>query len=77
MLRSTNSGISALIDEKGRVRERSPLFVPYVLSGDVVPMKGMTPYLRFGNRLVVALALAALGAAALIARRQRPISVLP
>ncbi len=66
MLRSTNSGVSALIDDKGRVRARSPLFERYVLSGEVVPMQGMTPYLRAGNTLVVALALAALAAGLLI-----------
>jgi len=66
MLRSTNSGISALIDAKGRVRARSPLFERFVLSGDVAPMRGMTPYLRVGNALVVALALLALAAGLLI-----------
>lgn len=53
MLRSTNTGISALIDQKGRVIGFSPAFQTHVLTGDVLPMQGVTPYVRLGNWAVI------------------------
>jgi apolipoprotein N-acyltransferase len=53
MLRSTNTGISALIDPKGKIQGFSPAFQTHVLSGDVVPMQGATPYVRVGNWAVI------------------------
>lgn len=49
MLRAANTGPSAIIDHHGNVVRRSLQFVPYVLTGDVQPMVGATPYARFGN----------------------------
>ena len=56
LLRATNTGISAIIDERGVVRRRSPQFVQAVLSDDVVPLRGMTPFARWGNVAVVVVA---------------------
>jgi apolipoprotein N-acyltransferase len=53
MLRSTNTGISALIDPKGKIQGFSPAFQAHVLSGEVVPMQGATPYVRVGNWAVI------------------------
>lgn len=53
MMRATNTGVSALIDDHGRVVARSPLFEPDVVTGEVRPMRGMTPYARYGNGLAV------------------------
>lgn len=55
LLRATNTGISALIDPKGRVLAFSPAFQQDVLSGEILPMQGMTPYVRVGNWAVVLL----------------------
>jgi apolipoprotein N-acyltransferase len=63
MLRATNTGITALIDEKGRVRDRAAMFEQAVLSGQVVPMKGATPYVRVGSLAAVLIALGTLIAA--------------
>jgi apolipoprotein N-acyltransferase len=71
MLRSTNTGISAIIDHGGRVRVRSPMFERHVLSGEVVPMEGMTPFARAGNAAAVVPALAALVGALLLGGRRR------
>ena len=49
MLRATNNGITAVIDPRGRVVQRSQQFVPEVVVGEVVPMRGMTPWLRLGD----------------------------
>ena len=53
LLRATNTGISALIDEKGRVKARSPRFKQHILTGDFQPMQGSTPYVRTGNLLLI------------------------
>jgi apolipoprotein N-acyltransferase len=54
MLRATNNGISALIDEKGKLIAVSPQFQQYVLTGEVQPMTGSTPYSIYGNWVVIA-----------------------
>lgn len=47
MIRATNSGVTALIDPQGRITERLPSFEIGVMYGEVVPMSGLTPYLRW------------------------------
>ena len=56
LLRATNNGISAVIDQRGRVRARSPQFRPYVLTGAAHAYTGPTPFVRFGNYPVFAIA---------------------
>ncbi len=58
LLRATNTGISALIGPHGRVRRRAPQFREAVLAGEIQPMQGATPYVRWGD--------APLGAGALL-----------
>lgn len=53
MLRATNTGISAIIDENGHIIETAPQFIPYVLRGKAKLFSGSTPYARFGNGLVI------------------------
>jgi apolipoprotein N-acyltransferase len=50
--RAANTGISAFIDERGRVREQTPIFEQTVLLGDVplrAPGDGGTFYVRHGD----------------------------
>lgn len=49
LLRATNTGISAIIDEHGAIRARSPQFKSLVLGGAAEPRLGTTPYVRFGD----------------------------
>ncbi|MDT8382942.1 MAG: apolipoprotein N-acyltransferase [Gammaproteobacteria bacterium] len=49
MLRSTNNGVSAIIDHRGEVRASSPQFEVAVLNGEVQPRSGATPYVTLGN----------------------------
>jgi len=53
MLRSTNTGVSAIINEKGVVTASSPQFIPHVTSDKVKTFEGLTPYARFGNWPVI------------------------
>ncbi len=53
LVRSTNTGISAIIDEKGNTISRSPQFEPHVLSGTIKTFSGSTPYSLYGNWLII------------------------
>jgi len=53
MLRATNTGISAVIDPRGRIVGISPQFEPHVLKSAVQGFTGATPYSRWGNYLVI------------------------
>jgi apolipoprotein N-acyltransferase len=61
------SGISAIIDAHGRVVSRTPLFDRTILTATVTTTRGETPYVRFGEWVIVAcmigVALASLAAA--------------
>jgi apolipoprotein N-acyltransferase len=63
MVRSTNTGASAAIDERGRVVSRLPAFTAGALVENVTPRQGSTPYSRWGNApaLILAAAVAILG----------------
>ena len=61
MLRATNTGISAIIDERGTVVERSQQFVPAVVAGEFVARKGTTPVASFGAYPILALCLVLVG----------------
>jgi apolipoprotein N-acyltransferase len=49
MLRSTNTGITAVIDPKGAVVAQGSQFKAVVVSATVQPRVGATPWVRFGN----------------------------
>ncbi len=70
MLRVTTNGVSAIIDQHGKIRGRSPQFETYVLTGEAVPHSGVTPYVRTGNLPVILLVLGILVYGVLVARRQ-------
>ncbi len=61
MLRATNTGISAIIDHQGKLLETSPQFQPAVLSAEIQPLQGETPFARYGNKLVLILIFSMLG----------------
>lgn len=48
---SSNDGITAIIDPKGVISAQAPAYVPFVLTGDVQAMHGLTPWMKeFGNQ---------------------------
>jgi apolipoprotein N-acyltransferase len=53
LLRATNTGISAVIDEKGWIVKRSRQFESDTLSAQISLFSGSTPYSRFGNYPIV------------------------
>ncbi len=70
LLRATTNGISALVDHRGQLLDRSPQFQTHVLDGQVQPMRGSTPYVIWGDYGMLSL-LAVLGAALLRVCRAR------
>jgi apolipoprotein N-acyltransferase len=68
MVRATNTGVTAAIDERGRVTAVLPQFSPGSLRVSPVPRAGATPFVHVGNHAALAL-LAALLAAAFLRRR--------
>ena len=69
MLRATNTGITSIIDHHGVERSRLPWFTRGVLEGTVIGRQGVTPYVRFGDALAVALALSIIATTLLLTRR--------
>ena len=57
MLRATNTGMTAIVDPRGRVQQVAPEFATAVVSGAVQGYAGATPYVRWGNTPIVALSL--------------------
>lgn len=49
MIRSTGNGITALVDHRGRIRQQLPQFERAVLSGEVQPYQGRTPFTWMGT----------------------------
>lgn len=69
MLRSSNNGLSSLINWKGGIEDYAPQFVQQVLKGSIQPRTGVTPYIVFGDKPVLAL-MALLLFGAFIARKR-------
>lgn len=53
LLRSTNTGTTAIVSPKGRIIDQAPLFQETALTGAITPMGGMTPYARWGDQPVI------------------------
>ncbi len=69
LLRATNTGLTAIINEKGKVTADIPQFIPASLAGSAALFDGMTPYARSGNYLVLGVIFVVL---ILAIRLQRP-----
>ncbi len=53
MMRSTNTGITSFIGPHGEVIKQLPQFTVGVLKSEVQPMVGATPFVRWGDKLIV------------------------
>ncbi len=68
MLRATNTGVTAIIDPRGRVVARLEQFTEGVLAGEAQGYTGASPYVRWGNVPIVLISFA-LAALAVLRRR--------
>jgi apolipoprotein N-acyltransferase len=73
VLRAANTGISAIIDPRGRTVARTGIFKEAVLNGAFSPRQGQTVYVRYGDYFVLLafLFLAAVVTEAALGRRLR------
>lgn len=71
MLRSTNTGVTAVIDAYGRVIARGRQFQPEVVEAEVRPMSGTTPWIGYGHVPVLLLSTLMLLSASGLARLPR------
>ncbi|MCK5870602.1 apolipoprotein N-acyltransferase [Methylococcaceae bacterium CS1] len=55
LLRVTNTGVSAIVDEKGKIIRQAPVMERAVITSDIKPMSGLTPYARIGNKPIILL----------------------
>ena len=62
MLRATNTGMTAIIDSRGRLVARLPQFTEGVLEGEVRGYAGASPYVKVGNTPIVLACIALLAA---------------
>nr|WP_246616364.1 apolipoprotein N-acyltransferase [Thaumasiovibrio subtropicus] len=72
MIRSTNTGISALINHKGQIIATIPQFEQTVLRDYLVPTVGQTPYHRYGSMPLWIASLLGLGLLLVAQRKQKP-----
>ena len=71
MLRSTNTGMTALVLPDGSVPAALPAFTRGVLEVEVPAFRGVTPYARWGDAPALATALAGVAIALGVGRRSR------
>jgi apolipoprotein N-acyltransferase len=53
LLRSTNTGLTAIVAPNGKMTQQLPLFEVGVLNGEITPMGGLTPYARIGDKPII------------------------
>lgn len=49
MIRATNTGVTALVDHNGRVTKTIPIYTRGIVTGDIYPTQGLTPYVVLGD----------------------------
>jgi apolipoprotein N-acyltransferase len=75
MLRATNTGMTAVIDERGKVIEAAPQFSTAAVAATVQGHGGATPYVRWGDSIALALCAGLLTAAVWLGRTRRGVRV--
>jgi apolipoprotein N-acyltransferase len=71
MLRATNTGMTGVVDQRGKVVEVAPQFSTAAVNARVQGYSGATPYVRVGNSVVLALCVLMLAAGVWFARTRR------
>ena len=71
MLRATNTGVTAIIDERGRIREQAPEFVSISVQGLAQGYSGSTPFIFWGNWAFLTIAGAMIAISLVKGRRER------
>lgn len=57
LIRATNNGLSAIVNPQGKITLLGTQFVQQSIEGEVYATRGLTPYVRYQDELILALAL--------------------
>jgi len=71
LLRATNTGISAIIDDKGKIITQSPQLKIHALRNLVQPYQGITPYSHIGNMMIIVILWLILGIMIILTRKYK------
>ncbi len=71
VLRAANTGISAVIDPRGRIQGKTPIFTEEVLRGTYALKNTMTPYVRYGDYFILLCLVFLAGVVAMNALKKR------
>ena len=61
LLRATNTGISAIVNEKGRIIHTADPYITTIIKGTAQGFTGATPYVLLGNGLIITIMFSILG----------------
>ncbi len=53
LLRATNTGLTGVVDPKGKIIKQAPLFETTSITADIYPMGNMTPYASIGDKVII------------------------
>lgn len=53
LLRTTNTGVTAIVGPDGVIIDKAPQFKQFVLKGNIFPMGGLTPYAMLGDDIII------------------------
>ena len=76
VIRATNNGVSGIIDNRGRTLVAGGRFTREVITGEVQPMRGHTPFAHWLSWPVTMICIASMAIVALMRRRRRFIQQL-
>ena len=76
LMRGTNNGITALVDYRGQIHKQLEQFSTGVLTGQLVPRTGETPFSRLGSWPIIIFSLLVTAALVISAIRHRQTGVL-
>jgi apolipoprotein N-acyltransferase len=54
LLRATNTGLTGIVSPDGKIDKQAPLFTTSALTGNILPMSGLTPYAWLGDKRIFA-----------------------
>ncbi len=57
LLRATNTGVTAVVSEKGNIIHQAPVMQRASVTAEINPMSGLTPYARTGDKPIMVLIL--------------------
>jgi apolipoprotein N-acyltransferase len=71
MLRATNTGVTAIVDQRGNVLQAAPQFETVAVSGKAQGYTGTTPYTRWGNYVILGICVFLIIASVVLSRVRR------